>query len=110
MSGKRSKKRGARTERRQRALAERQLVRDRERLAALEPGGAPERPLRVESTAVIEPRTARRPCPLCGGRLQLLEHAAETRGGRRLRVVRVRCRRCHVPRELFFELIETLLS
>lgn len=108
MSGKRAKKKARpRTERRRLEREQRQRVRDRERRAALEPGGAPERPVELASAAAVEPRAARRPCPQCGGPLQILEHAAETRAGRRLRVVRARCRHCHAPRELFFELAES---
>jgi len=37
----------------------------RERLAQLSPGGAPDRPIRVASAAVIEVRTAALACPQC---------------------------------------------
>jgi len=94
------KKRPDRTERRARERAARHLVRDREKLAALSPGGSATRPLEVPSPAVIDARVASLRCPQCDGEYALDAHDAEAG----LRVVSVTCRVCHVPRRLWFRL------
>jgi hypothetical protein len=94
------KKRPERTERRARERAARGLVRDREKLAALSPGGAPARPLEVPSPAVIDSRVAAMRCPQCDGAYALVDHQVDGA----LRVVSVTCRLCHVPRRLWFRL------
>ncbi len=85
-------------------MAARQHVRDLERLAGLEPGGAPDRPIEVEAPPVVDIMAEQRPCPLCQGSLHLLEHAAETIEGERLRVARVKCTTCGSAREIYFRL------
>lgn len=102
--------RSPRTARRQRARAHAKLVGDLERLARLQPGGAPDRPIAVASVAQVEVIAARGPCPLCEGSLQLLEHAQETIEGERLRVVRLQCTACGTPRAVWFRLVEPLQS
>lgn len=97
------KKRPERTARRQSERAARQLVRDREKLATLSPGGSPERPIAVDSAAVVEVRAQATPCPQCEGELRVGEHRSE----RGLRVVAVTCTRCHVKRELWFRLVSS---
>lgn len=94
------RKRPERTARRAAERDARKLVRDRERLAALEPGGSPERPIEVPSPSVIELRARGTPCPQCAGELAVDDH--QTEAG--LRVVSVTCRRCHVSRRLWFRL------
>ena len=94
------KKRPDRTERRARERAARGLVRDREKLAALSPGGSPARPLEVPSPAVIDSRVAAMRCPQCDGEYALVDHQVDGA----LRVVSVTCRLCHVPRRLWFRL------
>lgn len=94
------KKRPERTERRVRERAARGLVRDREKLAGLSPGGSAARPIEVPSPAVIDSRVEAMRCPQCEGTYQLDDH--ETEGG--LRVVSVTCRLCHVSRRLWFRL------
>lgn len=95
------KKRPDRTARRERERAARALVQDRERLAALLPGGSPARPMVVESPAVLEGRVASQRCPQCDGDYTLDEHRAHAAGRRELLVT---CRRCHVRRSLWFRL------
>jgi len=97
-----------RASRRTRARDHGRLVRDLERLARLEPGGAPDRPLDVESPSQVEVMAAGRPCPLCKGTLRLEEHAAATVGTRCLRVAHLRCTGCRVQRSLYFRLVERL--
>jgi len=81
-------------------------VRDRERLARLEPGGAPARPLPIDSPVLVELRAVARPCPLCGGALRLDGHAAARVDGVRLRVATVACTMCGTRREIYFRLVE----
>jgi hypothetical protein len=93
-----------RTERRVQARVHEKLVHDRERLARLEPGGAAEQPLVVDSPAVVDIRAVARPCPLCGGSLRLDEHGAREVDGIRLRVAAVSCTQCGVRRSVYFRL------
>ncbi len=95
-----------RRSRRIRARAHAKLVRDQERLARLQPGGEPERPLEVDSPAQVDVIAGATPCPLCGGTLRLTEHAAETVGAVRLRVARLVCTACRTPRAIWFRLLE----
>lgn len=95
------RKRPERTERRARERAARRMVRDREQLAQLSPGGSAERPVEVDSPAVIEGRVASLRCPQCDGEYTLDDHRSAGPG---LRVVAVTCRMCRVKRELWFRL------
>ena len=95
---------------RARRLADRQHVRDLERLAELAPGGAPDRPIAVDTPPLVDVMAEATPCPLCGARLHLVEHAAETIDGVRLRIARVRCTACGIGRAIYFRLRETTLS
>jgi predicted Zn finger-like uncharacterized protein len=81
--------------------AARQLVRDRERLAALSPGGSADHPIAVGSAAVVETRTHATPCVQCEGEYRIVEHRSEGSG---LRAVEVRCQRCGVARTLWFRI------
>lgn len=80
------------------------LRRDLERLASLEEGGAPRRPIVVDTPAVVEIRAVARPCPLCDGTLKLEQHAAEEIDGERLRVADLVCAHCGVRRRRYFRL------
>jgi hypothetical protein len=75
----------------------------RELLAGLAPGGSPERPIVVTSSAVIEPRAIALPCPQCNGEHRVLEHTRPRRGNRR---VDVQCRHCSSQRTLWFRLVD----
>lgn len=96
-------KRPERTERRARERDARQLVRDREKLAKLSAGGAPEHPIEVSSASVIEPRIESLPCPQCEGEYRVLEHRSEGPG---LRALDVACRMCGTKRTLWFRIAE----
>jgi hypothetical protein len=74
------KKPGARAARREAERAAVKLARERERLAALEPGGAPERPIDLTSASEVEITARSMPCPRCGGEVRVDEHTAETGG------------------------------
>ena len=107
----------ARTERREAARDAAKLARSRLKLAALEPGGASDRPIEVTSASIIEPHASSMPCAACGAQgLRVEEHVAVTLGGegsepqRRLRVVHVTCQRCGTRREVFFRIGTVLPS
>jgi hypothetical protein len=102
------KRREERSARRLRAREHEKLVRDLERLARLQPGGSPERPLVIDSAAVVELRAVAQPCPLCDGPLRLEEHAAVEIDGTRLRVASVACTQCGVRRSFYFHLAEAV--
>jgi predicted Zn finger-like uncharacterized protein len=95
------KKRPERTARRAQERAARALVAAREKLAELSAGGAPEHPIVVESSAVVEARVRNLECPQCAGPYRVDEHAAPAAA---LRAVAVRCQRCGVARTLWFRL------
>jgi hypothetical protein len=80
------------------------LADDKERLFTLGPGGAPERPIAVDSVPVIEIRARAMPCPRCDGEHSVQDHAAVTVRGVRLREVRLACRGCGSRRSLWFVL------
>lgn len=98
-----------RKERRIRDRAHDKLVNDLERLASLEPGGSPDRPIVVDTPAVVDLRAVARPCPLCEGALRLEAHTADEIDGIRLRVAELSCVRCGVRRKRYFRLAETTL-
>jgi hypothetical protein len=97
-----AKKPRDRTERREHERSLRRVVRDREKLALLETGGAAEHPIVVTSSAVIEVRIGATPCPQCGGEYRLVAHDAPPGTG--LRACAVTCRLCGVSRTLWFQL------
>jgi hypothetical protein len=105
-----TKPKRARTERRERERALDRTVRALERLAAAAPGGAPDNPVRVSATSVVEVRARATPCPLCQGELDVREHVAEFHKGEQLRRVRVACRACHATRDLWYALGRSLPS
>ena len=96
------KKRPDRTARRAQERAARDLVHDREKLAALSPGGTRARPMEVGSAAVVEPRINSLACPQCEGRYRVLDHRSVGSG---IREVDVRCTTCSTPRTLWFKLV-----
>jgi hypothetical protein len=93
-----------RAARRARARTHGKLVRDLERLAGLEQGGSPARPIPIDSPAAVEVAATARPCPLCQGSLRVEEHAAEVIDGARLRVARLFCTACGTRRARYFRL------
>jgi len=98
-----AKPKRSRTERRAADRALRKEVLERERLAAMAPGGRRDRPIVVTTVSVIESMARSTPCVQCGGELELKDHAAP---GGNLRVVRAVCRLCHAPREIWFAIEE----
>jgi hypothetical protein len=104
------KKPRARTERRTQERALDKLARDRAKLAILEPGGSPERPIAVESASQVEVHARAMPCTRCDAEMRIDAHEARTVGGRRLRVVRLVCPRCGTGREAWFHLATPLVN
>jgi hypothetical protein len=107
----------ARTERREAARATVKIARARMRLAALEPGGAPDRPIEVTSASTIEPHASSMACAACGSQGQRVdEHVARTievlanAPARRLRIVHARCSRCGTRRDIYFRIATVLPS
>lgn len=96
------KKRPERTARRVRERAARDLVRDREKLAGMLPGGSRVRPMEVASASVIEPRINSLACPQCEGTYRVSDHRSIGAG---LREVDVKCTTCGTPRTLWFRLV-----
>ncbi len=105
-----SGKKRPRTERRERERAAQKLGEAREKLARLEAGGAPERPLDVASASVIEPRVRSEPCLRCNAAVRVDDHRAAVVGQRRLRVVRGKCSHCGAVRDWYFRLTSELAS
>jgi hypothetical protein len=104
------KKPRARTLRRERARADEKLARDREKLARLEPGGSPDRPVVVVSASLIEVHARTLRCTRCESDLRIEEHVAPTVAGQRLRVVKMVCPRCGTRREAWFRIEASLPS
>lgn len=77
------------------------MISDRELLVSLLPGGARERPLKVTSAAVIEPRVGSMNC-YCGGEYRIHEHEMAASSVRR---VDVTCRLCSAPRSFWFRIV-----
>jgi hypothetical protein len=102
------KKLSPRAERRAVARAADKMARGRERLAELEAGGRPERPVDVQSAAQVEPHALAIACLRCDGPNRLEEHAAVTVNEQRLRVARLVCARCGARRQLWFRLVGSM--
>jgi ribosomal protein S27E len=99
-----AKPKRARTERRDAERKLGKLAAERERMFVQGEGGSSARPFAVDSVSVIESRARSLPCPRCGGEQMVVDHAAVVVSGRRLRQVRLRCRRCASERFAWFEM------
>lgn len=96
------KKPSARAERRTVEREVKKQIDRKDRLAELSAGGAPERPISVETAALIEPMARSSRCPRCDGAVRVEDHVARSDAGRTLRVVQVCCVSCGSTREMFF--------
>jgi hypothetical protein len=90
-----------RTEKRAAARNAVKLAKDRVRLAALEDGGSPDRPIWVSSASLVEPAALALGCSACGGPVRLLEHEAKAFGAQLLRVVHASCIDCGHRRSVY---------
>lgn len=104
------KKLSPNAQRRALARAADKLVRQRERLAMLADGAAPDRPIEVVSASVVEAQAASNFCLRCEASCRVVEHAAVTLGERRLRVVRLECPQCGTARALYFRIVGEALN
>jgi hypothetical protein len=109
MAKKRAPIKRPRSERREAQRAAVKLAEGRLKLASVEDGGSPERPIDVTSASVVEPHAAGLGCAACGGSTRVEQHSAvtvEAASGvsHSLRVARVRCTRCGVERDIYFRL------
>ena len=106
------KKRPGRTRTLRRNLERSQdkLAAARRKLLWLERGGSPERPIEVDSAAVVEPRAESFRCPECEGPLRCEEHRAGDHENRLVREVQLVCRTCGEPVKLYFRVVERLLN
>jgi len=97
----------ARTERREAERTAVKLAKSSEKLARLEPGGAPDRPIGVATASVIEPQARSLACVRCGleGSARIEAHEARAIDGARLRVVRVSCPTCGSARDVYFTIV-----
>jgi hypothetical protein len=99
-----------RTERRERERAAQKLARDRERLARLDAGGAPERPIELASASQVEVHARSLGCARCGGEARVTAHEAHVVRAQSLRLVRLACPACGARREVWFRIAEPLPS
>ena len=102
-------KKRPRTERRQAARELDKLGEARAKVAALEPGGAPDRPLEVPSASTVEGRAVALGCARCGGEVRLEAHEAEVVSGVALRRARTRCKACRAARDVWLRVAPPLL-
>lgn len=100
----------ARTVRREQERKAEKLERDLDRLAALERGGSPERPIELESASQVEVHARATPCHRCRGTVRVEEHTAGSFGSGRLRVALVACPACGARRALYFRLAPELAN
>ena len=104
------KKLSPRAARREGERAAAKLADSRERLAVLDAGGAPSRPVVLESASQVEGHARSLACSRCDGAYRIEEHAAETVDGARLRVVRITCSACGARRLVYFRLVPSMLN
>ncbi len=91
-------KKRPRTERRQNDREVAKLIEAREKLARLEPGGDPARPIDVPSASVIETRATSERCLACDAGVRVHEHRAT----RDLREIELACKQCGRRRILWY--------
>jgi hypothetical protein len=94
----------ARTELRKLERGRHKLALAQRKLLLLEPGGSPERPLEVDSAAVIERRAESFTCPDSSQPLRAIEHESLEHAGELLRAVALACRGCGAPLRLYFRI------
>jgi DNA-directed RNA polymerase subunit RPC12/RpoP len=100
----------ARTARRHSERRLEKLARDRARLAKLEAGGSPERPIEVASSAVVDMRVAELRCTRCEAPLRSQGDVAIASSAHVLRKVDAACVRCGERRIVYVRVVHPLLS
>jgi len=86
------------------------LVEDRERLAGLEPGGSPERPILLEAASQLTLRTQSFTCLACDGPLRYVEDRVLELNGELRRAAMAECKQCGKRREVWFQIVVKLLN
>ncbi len=81
------------------------LVRARDKLIDLAPGGTPARPIDVPTSAVVEPKASAVMCPRCDEPFFVESHEAVTTEHGRLREAKLRCKTCGRERSLWFRVV-----
>jgi len=99
-----AKKPSPRSIRRAQGRALEKLATQREKLARLEAGGSPERPVTLESASQVEVHAGSLRCLRCVAPCRVDEHLAETIDGARLRVARLVCSTCGGRRSVYFRI------
>ncbi len=94
--------RKSRPERRLLARQTAKDLRDRQRLALLEPGGTPARPIEVVTASLVEPKARAQPCIACGANVRVDDHTATTIDGHPLRLAHIACLTCGLTRVVYF--------
>jgi hypothetical protein len=109
------KKLSPRAERRSFERAANKLGEGRERLARLEAGGDPTRPIPLESASQVEPHALALACLRCNSPYRLDDHAAvpvarSSGASEMLRVAKLRCSQCGARRDVWFRLSPPLAN
>ncbi|MDB4974413.1 MAG: hypothetical protein JWN48_2754 [Myxococcaceae bacterium] len=82
----------------------------RKKLAAVDLGGSPERPLDVSSASVVETRAESEPCLRCGEPVRSVEHTTVQGPNGLLRVIKLGCRSCGSERTMFVRIVTSYLN
>jgi hypothetical protein len=86
------------------------LYQARVKLALLDAGGSPERPLDVSSASVLELRAEAEPCLRCGDVARCNEHTTHQGPNGLLRLLKLECRNCGTERSLYFRIVASYLN
>jgi hypothetical protein len=85
------------------------LTEAKAKLAAIEAGGCPERPIEVASASLVEPRALHFACLACDGALELVDHRVRHEGSALLRELVVQCKRCSRRRTVWVRVVQVKL-
>jgi Fe-S-cluster-containing dehydrogenase component len=86
------------------------LYEARQKLAALDPGGSPERPLDVSSASVVQARAEAQHCLRCNLTLRCEEHTTFESPNGLLRVAKLECRGCGATRDFYLRIVGSFLN
>lgn len=101
---KRKTKRVAQLARRKLARKERKLTADLDRLFALGPGGSALNPIAIPTPTLLKSNAEAMPCPLCLGKLRMIEESIDRDTEELLRIAHCKCDVCGSPRKMWFRL------
>jgi len=86
------------------------LYEARQKLAELDPGGSPERPLDVSSASVVQARAEAQHCLRCNLPMRCDEHTTFAGPHGLLRLAKLDCRGCGATRDLYLRIVGSLLN